>query len=382
MSCVLVAVSGVVVARSLGIGSDSTDIAIDATIFPDSKFRRVVNEFDVDGNGKLSKTELQKVEYMDCNEKDIQSLKGIEYFTGLQYLYCENNQLEELDLSKNMNLIHLSCGYNRIKSLDLTSNKKLESLSCYDNPEYVEEEKRAVGKGALESIDVSGCEKLNMMDISGNKVSDLRLNGASGLVELQCQCNYLKELDLSAAKNLHFVDCSSNDLPSLDVSKLPELETLFCDTNALTKLDVTHNPLLKALHCFENNLASLDLSKNLALKSVYCFSNQLTELDLSKAQCLQCCSTYDNKISRLDVGNTALAEVYDEKQLEDLGTYCEFYYVRGGGEDTTFLLSFDKTTRIESEKMGKNACEIDEEHFPDEAFRKYVSESFDMNRDG
>lgn len=32
--------------------------------------------------------------------------------------------------------------------------------------------------------------------------------------------------------------------------------------------------------------------------------------------------------------------------------------------------------------MGKNACEIDEEHFPDEAFRKYVSESFDMNRDG
>ena len=178
MSCALVAVAGIAVARGWGLGSDSTGIAIDATNFPDSEFREAVSEYDLDGDGKLSEPEIQKAELMSCCENGIRSLKGIEFFTNLKFLYCDNNQLEELDLSKNINLIDLSCGYNRIKSLDLTSNKKLESLSCCDNPEYVEEEKRAVGKGALESIDVSGCEKLNMMDICGNKVSDLRLNGA------------------------------------------------------------------------------------------------------------------------------------------------------------------------------------------------------------
>ena len=51
----------------------------------------------------------------------------------LNYLNCEDNQLNVLDLSFNPMLEQLICAENELKSLDLHSNLMLRGLNCADN---------------------------------------------------------------------------------------------------------------------------------------------------------------------------------------------------------------------------------------------------------
>ena len=66
-------------------------------------------------------------------DQKIKSLRGIEAFKNLQVLYCKDNDLEELDLSKNTNLRELYCYDNKINKLDLSQNINLEVLFCGSN---------------------------------------------------------------------------------------------------------------------------------------------------------------------------------------------------------------------------------------------------------
>ncbi len=59
--------------------------------------------------------------------------KGIEYFTGLKKLICDQNKLTELYLTKNTKLTNLSCSHNKLTSLNLTQNTELIYLHCYSN---------------------------------------------------------------------------------------------------------------------------------------------------------------------------------------------------------------------------------------------------------
>ncbi len=87
--------------------ADAFGVSIDETNFPDEVFRQYVsNTFDLNSDGYLSDTEAmyKNDEYYNqisikVSSLDIQSLKGIEYFTYLDRLDCSNNQLTELDLS-------------------------------------------------------------------------------------------------------------------------------------------------------------------------------------------------------------------------------------------------------------------------------------------
>jgi len=63
----------------------------------------------------------------------ISDLTGIEAFTGLTWLRCDNNSLTSLDLSHNTNLLSLECQNNSISSLDLSHNTSLVYLYCYNN---------------------------------------------------------------------------------------------------------------------------------------------------------------------------------------------------------------------------------------------------------
>ena len=90
------------------------ELLVNETNFPDQQFRDwVVNNADTNGNGYLSQSELRVIS-ISVNSKNIASLQGIEYFTSLRALYCENNKLTTLDLSKNTDLSTLYCYNNKI----------------------------------------------------------------------------------------------------------------------------------------------------------------------------------------------------------------------------------------------------------------------------
>ena len=104
--------TGPIPATSFTIQSEQSegDIAIDETNFPDETFRNYVEDnFDDDNNGYLSQEEGEAVTKIDVQKKSITGLQGIEYFPNLTTLYCDNNQLTELDVSQNTALEQLNC---------------------------------------------------------------------------------------------------------------------------------------------------------------------------------------------------------------------------------------------------------------------------------
>lgn len=195
------------------------EMKIDSTNFPDSNFRKyVLNKIDTNKDGKLSKSEIQKTKVIEISEKSIKSVKGIEHFSELEELYCDNNKnLYSIDLSNNKKLLVLSCNNNGLNSLDVSENQELKSLSCY-----------------------------------GNLLKTINIDNNKELTKLWCMDNQLNSLNLKYNIKLKDLECFSNRLQQLDVSNNVELETLVCDYNELTTLDVSNNKKLKMLYCDDN----------------------------------------------------------------------------------------------------------------------------------
>ena len=229
-----------------GIAVQSAGVAIDNTNFPDANFRTVVENFDTNKDGSLSDTEIAAVEAIDCSYKGISNLKGIEYFTSLDILWCADNQLTALDVSENTALRFLSCYMNQLTTLDVDKNTALEELYCYSN-------------------------QLTKLDVSKN----------TALTDLHCGDNQLTALDVDKNTALEELHCSRNQLTALDVSKNTALTGLDCGYNQLTALDVSKNTALTGLGCAGNQLTALDVSKNISLTDLDCDKNQLTSLDVS-----------------------------------------------------------------------------------------------------
>ena len=98
---------------------DEAEITINAVNFPDENFRSYVSsKFDTDNSGGLIASEIASATRIDVTNSSISSLKGVEFFTALTYLYCTRNQLTTLDVSKNTALTYLECRSNQLTTLD------------------------------------------------------------------------------------------------------------------------------------------------------------------------------------------------------------------------------------------------------------------------
>ena len=174
-------------------------ITIDATNFPDDNFRAWILDQDYGKDGVLTEKETAAIKMINVRAKGITDLKGIEHFTALNSLYCSQNKLTALDVSKNTALRQLSCDGNR---------------------------------------------QLATLIVSQN----------TALTDLNCNTNQLTTLDLSKNTELKTLECNNNQLTTLDVSKNTELTTLSCYSNQLTTLDVSKNTKLVNLYCYRNQI--------------------------------------------------------------------------------------------------------------------------------
>ena len=189
---------------------DSEFVGINNTNFPDSVFRKYVED-NIDKadttsgkkDGKLSKTERDAVTEINIDNQNCTDLTGIAYFANLTTLRCQQNGLKELNLEYNKNLTNLNCSYNKLTTLDVSKNAKLSTLECTNN----------------------GMEELNLGDIT----------------------------------SLKHLFCSENNLTELDVSKNRYLEQLHCRYNNLRRLVIGNNYSLTMLYLLGNHLTSLDL---------------------------------------------------------------------------------------------------------------------------
>ena len=130
--------------------------------FEDENFKAYcVENFDSDGDGKVSYAEAKVVTHIDVCNKGISSLKGIESFTNLTYLDCFSNPF--------------SGSANQLTSLDVSQNTALTVLKCYSN--------------RLTSLDVRGCTALKQLWCSSNQLTSLDVSHNTALELLYCNSN-------------------------------------------------------------------------------------------------------------------------------------------------------------------------------------------------
>lgn len=254
----------------------------------------------------INLTNLKNISCQDCLLTELST----EACPDLESICCENNNITNLDIRNNPKLTQLLCGFNPIERIDLSNCSLLEILSCSDcqlkelDVSMCPNLQSLICSGnGLSDIDISHNPELNTLWCACNNLSELNVSNNPKLCSLVCG----NTLDLYTGD----VVSGNNNISEINVSSNPELEVLFISGNKLTQLDVTHNTKLRQLELHSNNINHIDLSKNIQLEELYYAFNETTELDVSNNTLLKHLECSRNNIETVDLSkNTNLLGLY------------------------------------------------------------------------
>lgn len=337
--------------------SFSSDCAY-STAIPDPKFedKLIALGIDNDGkNGKVLTANIANLTSLDVSNVGIEDLTGIEDFTALQSLSCNNNSLTKIDLSKNIYLASLNIASNKLTMLNVVNNAKLQAVHCNDNLLKVLDFSKNVSlteiycpNNKLIALNLKNGNNAvsngpsiknftNNPDLSCIQVDDVTYANTNWAFYKDATANYSSDCAYSTAipdpnfedklialgidtdgKNGKVLTARIMYLTDLDVSNssikdltgiqdFEALISLICNGNQLTALDFSKNTALTNIVCYNNKLTVLDVSKNTTLTTLNCHTNQLTSIDVSKNLGLIKLYCSNNNLTALDVSkNTVL----------------------------------------------------------------------------
>ena len=316
--------------------------------FADAAFKAYcIDSFDKNNDKEVSINEASMVKAIACDNKSIQSLSGIEYFTNLESLSCANNQLKSIDVSHNASLTELKCSGNLLTNLDVSKNKALRVLYCDNNQ--------------LTNLDISGNFSLSELKCANNPLASLLLRTGQELsvlikpdnivisykgdpintiipipdVNFKHYCvekydsNHDGEISVEEALLVQTIEVNPEVVASLEgIEYFENLRELRCNMDCytydirnyviekykrkvgdeyieihskLSSLDVSQNTELTYLDCRNIALTKLDVSKNTKLTYLDCSANLLESLDVSHNPLLQDFRCDMNRLKVLDV---------------------------------------------------------------------------------
>ena len=174
------------------------------TYVPDDNFEQALINLGYDAihDDSVLTTSIDTVTYLNIDNQNISDLTGIEDFTTLTALLCDNNQLTSLDVSNNIALTHLVCTNNDLIILNVSNNSTLTHLNC--------------GGNDLTSLDVSNNTTLTSLSCGANQLSSLDLTNNSALTVFENTENFIMQsLDLRNGNNINLTTIYNLDAPNL-----------------------------------------------------------------------------------------------------------------------------------------------------------------------
>ena len=90
---------------------------------------------------------------------------------NITHLYCGNNRITTLDVSKNPTLTELGCYENQITHLDVSKNTELTKLECWSN--------------YLTSLDISANNALKELNFSNNPIKSMNFGYNTALTVIR-----------------------------------------------------------------------------------------------------------------------------------------------------------------------------------------------------
>ncbi|MEH6535564.1 MAG: T9SS type A sorting domain-containing protein [Psychroserpens sp.] len=352
---------------------------------------------DTNFDGEVSQQEASQVVRLIVSDKDITSMEGIDYFTSLVDLrvdigwsgYNNNNDIDHLDLSSNVNLEYLyvnsivtednqwamsnhpTVGLNTINIDNCTKLRTLKlwyqdlddldlSQSTYPDLETIN-----IRTNGLDTIDFGTNEFTSLKNLflqENNIISPIVLNVPATnnmLTQINFEDSDLPSFEMTVGNYplLETLNLYNNDIsdissinastfpllthynvgnnvgiPEAVVTNMPSLVEFDCSNNAISSLDVSNNLNLEILDADFNDISSINLGTISNLTSLRIGINELDELDVSNLSLLRFLGLFDNNLTVLDVSqNTNLKELnvsYNNLTVLDMsqnGSLWELY---------------------------------------------------------
>lgn len=307
-------------------------------VFPDKALETyMLANYDDDYDGVISIAEADNVTTVNCANKGVSDLTGLESCTNLVYLNCSNNNIKVVDCHTLAKLESLSCYGNPVEVLDLTNCSVLQSLFLQnvstnavsgttisvDRYDQAASLKFSVANTPFKTLTVVNSSVLTDLNVlSNDNVDVFNGYGNTALTNLSLSpyfkkvyaygCSVLEGTDVSDISGLTVLDLHGCNLQTLDVESNPELLTLDCSSNQLTKLNVDNNTGLVILKVNDNNLTQFKVANNTALETLWVSDNKLSAINVRSNTALKDLRMSNNvDITALNLkSNTALETLY------------------------------------------------------------------------
>lgn len=187
-----------------GFVTGSCDVTVDQDITAhfDVVFAAALEYNDlIEDSDKIMHAEVTKITSFsmpDTYKENLESCKGLEFLTNLEYLYlsdCKN--LKTLDVSKLTKIESLIVKNCPITDITFGNHNNLKYIQLEDNK--------------LKKFDASIFPNLTYLYLSDNELTEINLKGCSKLIVLQLINNKLKSIDITDA-----VDMNANQFSYLN----------------------------------------------------------------------------------------------------------------------------------------------------------------------
>ncbi len=232
------------------------------TEFTDPMVLAEVSKADADKDGRLSESEIASITLLDLSGKKISSLAGIKNLTALkQLLLSQSTGLNEIDLTGICPALQeLNVGFmSGLKTVKLGEKKELKRIYSMYN--------------GVESLEFTSLPALEETTIAGSRLTTFRLNDNKNLTRFTCGSTNLTSIDLTGCDNLKILSITGHagfQVP--DLSAFPALTELSMTETSIKEFTTESNRQLVSLNL--NNSASLrkvDVSKSVKLNNLSLF---------------------------------------------------------------------------------------------------------------
>lgn len=169
----------------------------------------------IEDSDKIMYAEVTKITSFsmpDTYKERLESCKGLEFLTNLEYLYLT--------------------GCKNLKTLDVSKLTKLQDL--------------VAKKCQLTQIDLSNCVSLKKLDLESNQIANITFGKHDNMESISLEENKLKKFDASIFPNLTNLYLSDNELTEINLKGCSKLETLHIINNKLKSVDITEATNLDA----------------------------------------------------------------------------------------------------------------------------------------
>ena len=254
---------------------------------------------------RISKTDLDKLRVLIPydQQKDINTLEGVEYLTNLKGVFLRNLKVEHVEFlyNKDLEKIYLNSEinsatdfYSKINTVNFRANTKVNTIvmkmGWYDK-----------------TVDLSYLPLLEYLVLQQSNIKEIKL--PSNLKQLYIDNNYMSKLELP--EGLKYVSVRYADLKNGIVLPNSVERANLVDSN-ISSIKFSNPSLPKNiinLQLWRNNISTIDLTKTNKLEELNLEQNPIEKIDVTDSVKLKILKIRDSKItSAIDFShNTDLA---------------------------------------------------------------------------